>query len=341
MSPSSKLFSGLVAALFAAYAVPAHAGLLDGLLGKKPAQESAQAPAEVSAQAMAASFNDVAPNGANLREKFVQSESVRAVIPYGKSLSLVVPRQTGGGLTVSRASGDALDAIASACKTQWLVKRYQQDPMSNQVSHAWVPLAESDHRSFIFKRTDKHPRSGTRELLTGAQCKDSFEITAVFLVGGVNEWVHSFLVKHAAEQPFALKSPRSKLPTADVELTDGILDANMIVNTDSGQPLSNEVGAWANALCDLRGGQLTFLVNAPDRNRNYPGTSSLERIASRPVQTQYIGNAPVSEFFYECSTSTNRSFLIKGQERDRKLQLMVQNNRSLTSIFGELKLSAW
>jgi hypothetical protein len=339
MSPFSNLFSGLVAALLTAYAVPAHAGLLDGIFGKKPAQESAQAPAEVSAQAMAASFSDVAPNGANLREKLVQSDAVRDVIPYGKSISWVVPKQNGGGLTVSRANGDALDAIAGACKTQWLVKMFKQDPMSNQVSHGWVPLAADDHLSRIYKRTDKNPRSGQRELLLGAQCKDSFEISRVFLVGGVNEFIHSFLVKHIAEQPLVWKSQNANMPEADIELVDGILDPKMIVK--AGHPQSSQVGAWANALCDLRGGSLMFLVNAPDSGGRLPSTNSPERVASRDVPTQYIGNAPVNEFFYECTTTTNRSFLIKGQERDRKLQLVVQNNRTLASIFGELRLSTW
>nr|WP_316641981.1 hypothetical protein [uncultured Roseateles sp.] len=333
MQIALKFVAGLTVAALTTFAGHAHAGLFDAVLGSKP--EAAQA----SAQTLRASFNEVLPDGANLREMLVLSDTVHDVIPYGKTISWVVPKQDGGGLLVSRANGDALAALASTCKTQWLVKTYKQDPMSNQISYAWTALAADDSPSLIFKHSERNPRTGERDLLLGAQCKDSFEITQVFLVGGVNQLVQSFLVKHLSEQPLVWKSPRTVLPKADMDLVDGVLDVKAIAN--GGYPLSSEVAAWSNALCDLRGGKLLFLVNAPDRDGRYPATDAPERMAARDIGTKYTGNAPINEFFFECSTANNRSFLIKGQERDLKLQLVVQNNRTLASIFGELRLRPW
>lgn len=333
MLATSKTLAATLFATLTAFAGTTQAGLLDGLMGARP--DAGQA----TALARQAGFAEIDPTASNLREVLARSPSVQDVIPYGKNLTWVVPQQSGGGLLVSRASGEALAALAGICKTQWMVKAYQQDPMSNQLSQVLVPLAADDNPSLIYKHSEKNPATGQRDLLLGATCRDAFEITQVFLVGGVNQLVHSFLIKHQSDQATVWKSGSVKLPQADLELKDGVLDAGTI--TTAGYPLSSTVAAWAKSLCDLRDGNLALLVNAPDRDGQLPVTNDVARMASRDVPTKYTGNAPVFEFFLECSAPGSRSFLLKGQERDMKLQLLVQNNRPLASIFGGARTRAW
>lgn len=267
-------------------------------------------------------FDSITEDGGNLRQVLAGLDIVTDVIPLGPNVTYV-HANSGAGLL----RGGILDSkmielrenIPRICRGEWFDEVMQKDIMSDRVVTVKRKIPAGDLKQY-FARSSAY---GWKM----ASCGEAF------VYRGSAE---DAIIYHKVQQPFVWKNDDLLEPKSKDDLpADGLIPMSWFKPKER-YPSRLDTIAWANRICELRGGRLSMAFNRDvvvggRRERQPVVVTALEEMVDQEPQDYYLHcDARAESFLVRKYVDTVKSAVFTNTFDVERMA--VQRNRDLKSV---------
>lgn len=252
-------------------------------------------------------LDSVTEDGGNLRQVLASLDIVTYLLPLGPNVTFFAADSGGNFLLKGGVFDTGLTEfrqnIRRICRGDWTDVTMQQDVMTGSAVPMKRIIPPQELLNFVPGNND-------------ASCGQAFSW------GGS---IRGGFIFHRVPQPFIWKTDRLAQPVSKDELPpDGVIPKDFF-KPEGRYPPPLRVVAWANRICELRGGNqisMAFLGGVPAIRASM---DKIVEVFRRPYAPQ--------NFYLYCNATSDEGFLIRVVTDKLGVQGMaVQRNRDLKSV---------